>query len=98
MVNRFFGNVYDFVSGATDEQNQKYSNELAMNSGVIENIYRTNVQKKNAPKAKRKFIINGLELKEDNLISEGGYGFVYRVHTKDKDGNNQYYALKVQNL
>lgn len=66
-----------------------------MNSGVIENIYKQGGQKSSNPKAKRKFIINGLELKEDNLISEGGYGFVYRVHSKDKDGNNQYFALKV---
>ena len=95
MVSRFLGNVYEFVSGGSEEQNQKYSNELAMNSGVIENIYKPSGKKSDKPKAKRKFIINGLELKEDNLISEGGYGFVYRVHSKDKDGNNQYFALKV---
>lgn len=67
-----------------------------MNSGVMNNIYKDSSTKKT--KKKRKFCINGLELKEDNLISEGGYGFVYRVHSKDKDGNNQYFALKVQNL
>ena len=68
-----------------------------MNSGVINNIYKENGESKKMKK-KRKFCINGLELKEDELISEGGYGYVYRVHSKDKDGKNQYFALKVQNL
>ena len=93
MVSRFLGNVYDYMLG-TDEPNLKYSNELAMNSGVMNNIYQEGAKQKKTKK-KRKFCINGLELKEDELISEGGYGFVYRVHSKDKDGNNQYFALKV---
>ena len=30
---------------------------------------------------------------EDELISEGGYGFVYRVHLKDSEPL-EYFALK----
>ena len=35
-------------------------------------------------------MINEKIYTEDNLISEGGYGYVYRVH----DENNAYFAMK----
>ena len=46
-------------------------------------------------------MVNDKDYKEDVLISEGGYGFVYKVHTteaggqKDSKGlNKEYFALK----
>ena len=47
-------------------------------------------------KKKRRFTVNQLELQEDELISEGGFGFVYRVHTIV--GQKRFYALKLMNL
>lgn len=51
-------------------------------------------KRSSAPEPETKVEINGAVYQIDSLISEGGFGFVFRVHTMDIDPQPLSFAMK----
>ena len=74
MVYKLFGNAYSYMESALyGGSSRQY---VQQDQVIIENSSREK------SKNRKVFTINGIDYANDNLISEGGYGFVYRVHRK----------------